>query len=63
MAKDVEMHRQMWQDVTQQGDEQGSQGRGEPVHQGPGEEVLLLLGSKAPVPEEENLMIYAGFDV
>ena len=51
MAKGEAMHKQKWQDVIQQGDEQGSQGRGEPGLQGPGEEVLLLPGSKAPDPE------------
>ena len=51
MAKGEARHMQMWQGVIQQGGEQGSQGRGAPGLQGPGEADLLLPGSKAPDPE------------
>ena len=51
VAKGEARHMQMWQGVIQQGGEQGSQGRGAPGLQGPGEAVLLLPGSKAPDPE------------
>ena len=50
MAKGEAMHKQRWQDVIQQGGEQGSQGRGAQGPQGPEEVALLQPGSKAPDP-------------
>ena len=50
MAKGEAMHKQRWQDVIQQGDEQGNQGRGAQGPQGPEEVALLQPGSKAPDP-------------
>ena len=50
MAKGEATHKQRWQDVIQQGGEQGSQGKDAQGLQGPGEEALLQPGSKAPDP-------------
>ena len=51
VAKGEVMDMRMWQGGIQQGDEQGSQGRGAPEPQDPGEVVLPLQGSRAPDPE------------